>query len=387
MVKSMTLADFYNYVRDNRKRIADVYREVEEIQYQFNDLHGRQTAERQKLVSAYAPLLLKGDDLPPELRQLLLAREQVERKVIQDEIAMLAKEIALKRQSAEEFIRLGQGQVAALREENPILNQQEEELKARRASVAQEIERLDAELKRIGCFPFGWLTGFLRRRRLHQQRDKLAGNLTALDTGIRVVREKWQTKKKELQATQADLQGKWQALSVETSQLQARMDDLTANTDELSKRKAAQNLLESLKEQPLDAGPWRDRLSPLVELGRNKGNYEVGLTTVAEILGLLKGMGEGMDRFVRSVATVYEEQKRYKLPMLKLTLPDTAVSFHAVWPEFQAKVKDEKYLGTHPLEFSQHVQEIVQQRLQEATIQRMFEDMGGALTKATKQWR
>ena len=70
MPTTITLADFYNYVRDSRKRIADVYREIEEIQYQFNELHARQLAERQKLISAYAPLLQKGEDLPPELQQL-----------------------------------------------------------------------------------------------------------------------------------------------------------------------------------------------------------------------------------------------------------------------------------------------------------------------------
>jgi hypothetical protein len=386
MATALTLADFYNYVRDNRKRIADVYREIEEIQYQFNDLHARQMLEWEKLISTYAPLLLKGEDLPPELQELLAAQEQAERQAIQDESARLEKEIADKRGSADGFVQLGQKQVAALREENPILNQQEEELKARRTSVAREIERLDIELKQMGCFPIGWLTNVFQRRRLRRQREQLAENLTALDTGIRVVREKWQTRKKELQQSQADLQNKWQALSVEISQLQARLDDLEANIDDLSKRNAAQNLLGNLRELPVSAGPWRDRLAPLVELGHNKSNYEAGLTTVAETLGLLKGLGEGMDRFVRSVATVYEEQGRYKLAMLRVSLSDAVTSFYAFWPEFQAKVKDEKYLGTHPLEFSQRVQEVVRQRLQEAAIKSMFEDMGSALTAATKQW-
>ena len=387
MATALTLADFYNYVRDNRKRIADVYREIEEIQFQFNELHARQMAEWEKLVSTYAPLLLLGEDVPCELQQLLLAREQVERQAIQDEIARLQKEIAEKRTSADGFVQLAQKQVAALRDENPILNQQEEELKARRASVERDIQRLDTELKQMGCFPVGWLTNFARRRRVRRRRERLAENLTSLDTGIRVVREKWQARKKELQQSQADLQSKWQAISVEVSQLQARLDNLETNIGELSKRNAAQNLLGSLRELPVSAGPWRDRLAPLVELSHNKSNYEVGLTAVAEILGLLKGLGEGLDRFVRSVATVYEEQGRYKLPMLKLTLSDAVTSFHALWPEFQAKVKDEKYLGTHPLEFSQRVQEVVRQRLQEAAIKRMFEDMGSALTAATKQWR
>jgi hypothetical protein len=386
MATTLTLADFYNYVRDNRKRIADVYREIEEIQYQFNDLHAQQMADWEKLVSTYVPLLLKGEDLPPELQQLLAAQEQTERQAIRDEIARLEKEVADKRSSADSFVQLGQKQVAALREENPILNQQEEELKARRTSVAGEVERVDMQLKQMGCFPIGWLTHFFQRRRLRRQREQLAENLATLDAGIRVVREKWQTRKKELQQSQADLQSKWQAISVEVSQLQARLDYLTADIDELSKRNAAQNLLGNLQELPVNAGPWHDRLAPLIELSHNRSSYEVGLTTVAEILGLLKGLGEGMDRFVRSVATVYDEQKRYKLPMLKLALSDAVTSFHAQWPEFQAKVKDEKYLGTHPLEFSQRIQEVVHQRLQEDAIKCMFEDMGSALTTATKQW-
>ena len=386
MPTTITLADFYNYVRDGRKRIADVYREIEEIQYQFNDLHARQLAERQKLISAYAPLL-HSEELPPELQQVLAAQEQTERQAIQEEIARLTKEVAEKRGAADSFIQLGQKQVAALREENPVLNQQEEGLKVRRASLEQEIQRLDLELKQMGCFPLGWLTHFFQRRRLRREREQLVQNLGAMDNGIRIVREKWQTRKKELQQSQADLQGKWQALSVEASQLQARLDDLTTNIDDLSKQNAAKNLLGNLQELPVSEGDWRDRLAPLVELSRNKSSYEVGLTTVAESLGLLKGLGEGMDRFVRSVSTVYEEQRRYKLAMPRVTLSDAVTSFHARWPEFQAKVKDEKYLGTHPLEFSQRVREIIGQQFQENAIKRMFEDMGNALTLATKQWR
>ena len=387
MGTKMTLAEFYRYTRENRKRIADVYREIEEIQYQFNDLHARRLEERKKLIAAQAQLLLEAsDDLPIELVQLLAAQEQVERKAIQEEIARLESEIADKRQRAEGFIKEAQRQVAYLREQNPILNQQEEELKARRISLENEIQRLDTEIKRLSRFPFGWLIHFVKRRRLRRERAQLAENLEAISTGIRTVREKWQAEKKQLQESQTDLQSQWQALSVETAQLQARLDYLRANIDEQSRRNAAQNLLSNLRELPVTTGPWKDRLTPLLELGRTKSEYEAGLTSVAEILGLLKGLGEGMDRFIRSVATLYEEQHRYKLPPLTLNLSDAVISFHAAWPDFQSKVKDEKYLGTHPLEFSQRVQDSVRERFNEAAIQKMFEDMGAAMTRATKAW-
>ena len=378
----MSLAEFYQYARTNRKRIADIYREIEEIQYQFNDLYTRQLEERQELIATRAPLLLEAPkDLPVELRHLLEAQEQVERQAIQEEIARLEGDIADKRQKADNFIKEAQLQVAHLREQNPILDQQEEGLKARRASLENEIQQLDTEIKQLG------LTRFFKRRRLGRERASLAENLESVKAGIRAVREKWQAEKKRLQETQTDLQSKWQVLSVETAQLQARLDYLTANIDELSKRNAAQNLLGNLEELPAIEGPWRDRLAPLVELSGSKANYETGLTSVAEILGLLKGLGEGLDRFIRSVATVYEEQRRYKLPSLTLNLSDAVTSFHTVWPDFQSKVKDEKYLGTHPLEFNQRIQEVVQEQINEADIQKMFDDMGNALTRATKAWR
>jgi len=387
MATTMTLGNFYSYIRNNRKRIADIYREIEEIQYQFNDLHARLLQGRQKLIDTYVPLLLKTDDLPADLAQLLATQEKVERDALQKEISALEEETTLKRQKADQLIKQAQEQIAQLRQQNPILNEQEEQLKARRASIEREIQRLDNELKRLGGFPIGWLTNYFRRRRLLTQRRKLAENLEAINRGIRAVRAKWQEEKKRLQESQAELQRQWQALSVEVAQLQARLDDLTANIEEYSKQRAARNWLSNLQDLPATDEPWRERLAPLVELNRKKVQYEAGLTSVAEILGLLKGLGEGMDRFIRSVATVYEEQQRYKLPELRLNLSDAVTSFHAIWPDFQAKVKDEKYLGAHPLEFSQRIKEVVQQKLHESAIQKMFEDMGNALTEATKAWR
>lgn len=388
MATMMTLGEFYRYLREKRKLIADIYREVEEVQYQFNDLHTRQRQEHQKLVATYAPLLAEpGEDLAPELKQLLDAQVQVERQALQDEMARLEAETAAKRQQADSFVSEAQRQVTYLRDQNPILNQQEEELKARRTSLEADIERLKLQIRQLGGLPIGWLVNLFKRQRLRRELADAEENLQAVLRGIRAVREKWQEEKNRLQASQVELQGKWQALSVETAQLQARLDFVASNLDQESQRNAARNLLNNMIESPVVQGTWAERLTPLAELLRAQKNYETGLTAVAEILGLLTGLGEGMDRFIRSVATVYEEQRRYKLPQLTLTLSDAATALHSLWPDLQSKVKDEKYLGANPLEFSQRVQEFATSRLHEPAIQKMFDDMGEALTAATKAWR
>ncbi len=383
MGTKMTLADFYRYARENRKRIGDIYREIEEIQYQFNELYTRQQDERNKQIAALAPQFVseEGERLPPELQQLFVSQIEAERQALHEEIIRLGSEITEKRKKADGLIKEAQREVAHVRKENPILDQQEEELKARRASMERKIEQLDTELRSMNP-----LTGFLARRRLGKEREKALDNLEAVTKGIRTVREAWQNKKARLQEAQTSLQGEWQALSVEASQLQARLDYLTNNLEMESKRNAAWNLLSSLTEVPVTQKPWKDQLSPVVELTVSKVQYETGLRSVAEILGMLKGLGEGMDRLIRSVGTVYEEQRRYKLPSLTVNLPDAVTAFHAIWPDFQAKVKDEKYLGTHPVEFEQRISAIVPQHLDKASIQKMFDGMGEALTRATKAW-
>ncbi len=382
MGTKMSLAEFYNYARQNRKRMSDIYREIEEIQYQFNDLYSTQMQERDKLIAAHVPLLLEAPgDLPLELRHLLEKQEKTELQALMEEITKLEGETEDKRRQADSLIKQAQDQTAYVRGQNPILDQQEEELKARQASIESDLAKVDAEIDQLG------LLKFFERRRLGKERAQLAENRESVKAGIRAVREKWQADKRQMQEAQTGLQSQWQALSVETAQLQARLDYLAANRNALSRRNAAQRLLENLKELPVADGPWEDRLRPLVELGQNQRSYETGLTSVAEILGLLKGLGEGMDRFIRSVGTVYEEQRRYKLPSLTLNLSDAVTSFHSIWPDFQAKVKDEKYLGTHPLEFNRRIQIIVQERINEDAIQKMFDEMGAALTRATKAWR
>ena len=386
MVATMTLAEFYRYTRENRKRVADVFREIEEIQYQFNSLYEQQAVKRQALIATYTPLLQDAEDLSDEMAMLLAEQEQLARAAIEEEIAKLEPEISEKRGSGDALIQEAQRRVADLRKQNPILDQQEEQLKARHAALQGELEQLDAEVKKLNRFPVGWLTNAIKLRGLRKQRLVVFKNIGAYEKGVRTVRKKWQADKKALQDKQADLRNTWQVLSVEVSQLQSRLDHLAANIDQQAKQNAAQRLLSDLQELPTGTGSWKPRLDPLVELNRNEAIYRTGLRTVSEILGLLQGLGEGMDRFILSVGTVYEEQRRYKLSPLKVRLPTAVTTFHDIWPEFQSKVKDEKYLGTHPLEFSQRVEDFTRERLSEKAIKLMFKNMGDALTKATKAW-
>jgi chromosome segregation ATPase len=381
MPKTVRLGDFCEYVANQQRAIRSVYTEIEEVQFQFNELHRQTLASWQAAVRQTVPMLLDDAQLPPEVAQSLLRAVQEEQARIEQEIADLRGRVEARRQEADAVAAEAQAGLQALRRDNPRLDADEEACKARRAAIEQEIRRLDAEIKATP-----WLTGLFRRRRLGREREAQRRLLAQETVRLRRVREMWQEEKRSFEINQAELRARWDAASAEAAQLQARLDYLQENLARLSRENGAGRYLAELQTVPEAPEPLRAALAEVVRLNQVRGEYEEGLRTVAEALGLLKGLAEGLERFYKSAEKVYEEQRQYNLRELHVALSDSVLNFHALWPELQAQVKDEKMLGTHPAEFSRRVRPAITGRLSEQAIAAMFESLGDALTQATKAW-
>lgn len=381
MATTVPLGEFCQFVANQAQQIKSVYAEIEEVQRQFNEFHRQQLQEWQAAVNKAVPLLQGSAALPPQVAQSLLEVILEERAKLEKEIGELAALVEARRLEADRTIAEAQAELKALRETNPKLDASEEAMKARRAEIQQTIQRLDAQ---IHATP--WLTGMLQRRRLGRQRSQEQANLAAETARLRRVREAWQEEKQHYAADQARLHTQWETASTEAAQRQARLDYLQGSIERLSRENGSARFLAELQAVPDAPEPLHAALAEVVELNRVKAEYEDGLRTVAEALGLLKGLADGMDRFYRSAEKVYEEQRQYNLRELHLELADAVLGFHALWPELQAQVKDEKMLGTHPAEFSRRVRPVIAGRLGDQTIAAMFESMGAALTQATKAW-
>ena len=381
MPKTVRLGDLCEYVANQQRAIRRLYAEIEEVQFQFNEVHRQTVASWQAAVRQAVPMLLSDAQLPPHLAQSLLRVVQEEQAKLEQEIADLQARVDARRKEADAVAAEAQARLWALRRDNPRLDADEEACKARQAAIEQEIRRLDAELQATH-----WLTGLMRRRRLAREREAQRQALAQETARLRHVREMWQDEKRSFELEQSELRAKWDAASTEAAQLQARLDYLQANLLRLSRENGARRYLAELQSVPEPLEPVHASLAEVVRLNRVKGEYEEGLRTVAEALGLLKGLAEGLERFCKSAEKVYEEQRQYNLPELHVVLSDTVLSFHALWPELQAQVKDEKTLGTHPAEFSRRVRPAIIDRLSEQAIGAMFESLGDALTQATKAW-
>jgi len=390
--KRMKLSEFYRYLDSVRRQVEACYGEVEEVQFEFNEIFRRELAAWQaQFADAFPRVLALRDELPAPFAEALRRQEAAEKERLRGEMGELEQKIAANEKRMDALLAGAQEAAEGLRKANPELDQREEHLKSLIQQYEEEYAQAYERLDRIDTFPIGWLTrmGEIGRLRRVQRRAKKQ-QAEAVEK-LRAVREDWVKRMDKAGETQAELRGEWQRLSVETAQLKADLDQKKSSFDVLAEQAAAQNLLENLGEAPSGLpDPLQESIPELVRLNGVRKGYEQGLASVAEALGLLKGIAEGLSRFGKSVGTVVQEQRRHSLKDVPVVLngggQSSPLAINALWPTLAAKVKDEKHLGRHPLEFSKLVRNELTRRLNEEAVQGYFDHMGEALNQATAAW-
>ena len=386
-VHRMTIAQFHRYLDDRRREAEACYKEVEEVQFEFNEIFRREMeAWQEKFSYCYPRIAVQRQEMPTGFANTIDRAEQEELDRLRGEIAELEKQIDEGQATSDDLLTQAQAATLALRQANPQLDEREEELKSLMARYQDEYAQAFEEIETLQSPLLGSLPHFFRVRKLRKAQKKAKKQQASMLREIQAVRKDWLDKVEGAGETQAELRKKWQEAQVEMSQNQARRDHLADNLADLAVEAALQRVLEELDEPPDVPGELGVALAELVERNRVRRSYEEGLRAVAEVLGLTKGVGDGLTRFQRSVATVLQEQRRYNLKEVHVPLPQSAAVMNQVWKELGAKVKDEKHLGTHPLEFSRIVDSQVKTRLTDENIQKLFETMGEALNQATKAW-
>ena len=384
----MTLDEFHRYLDDKGRELKAAYKETGEVQFQFNEIFKQALAGwQEQFVFCYPRLAAQRGELPEEFARSIDAVETEELERIRQEIANNKTEIDEGRSAMDGLLADGQAASVALRTTNPKLDRHEELLKRQVAKRQDEYAQAHEEIETLRAKPMGWLTAYAQIRRLRKVQRLAKKQQTHALEEMRKVRQKWVDQIAQTGDTQAELRNQWQELGIKNSQLQSKADHLTQNLAELAEQAALQRVLEELDSAPQVPGELGTGLADLVQRNGVRGDYEQGLQSVAEALGLLKGVGEGLTRFQRSVQTVLQEQRRYSLAQVKVRVPESVARINQIWEELADRVRDEKHLGTHPLEFSRIVDEQIRSRLTDQAIQTFFENMGEALNEATKAWK
>ncbi|HTP10594.1 MAG TPA: hypothetical protein VMP08_20210, partial [Anaerolineae bacterium] len=222
---------------------------------------------------------------------------------------------------------------------------------------------------------------------LDRERFRVLGRLQQLEKNLKDVRQEWKDLSIDTAKQETDWQTEWRQRTEQLSQVRQQHDYLEENTAAEVQRRAILYVIDNLKTLP--AGGDAALLQPMIDLNIQTDDFQTALGSVSSILGILKGVDEGLKRLSQSVETLIAEQQRHSefLPGLNIAVDDQVTAFGQTWNDLATKSKDEKTLATHPTDFVAAMQPFLEQRLTQEHIAAFFNAMGNSLKEATAGWR
>ncbi len=382
------IGQFEDFVESAQGSVSRLFQEILEVQKAVNDtreqlrLGRRDQVDRARALLAGAGQALDGGFLSSyeakraEFAQSLEAEAQALTQIVQEGEAKSEALTVRARELRNE-----------LRSLNPELDKQEEALKRRRSELEAEAAELDRKIAARARW-FGTITRRKEIRKLGEQLAKADARAREFADALDNVRKEWTTKLSATSAEDARLQEDWSANELRVARLRQDLSLLTTDLPAEAERRALFSLVEGAATAPPTGDSGLDEaLATVNELSDRLDEEEAALAAGSEMLGMLKGVGEGLDGFRKALTSVRAEQEAHsELPRLFVELPESAVAFHAAWDELSRYVVDEKQMAAYPGHFVRALRQLLDERLTPQGIERMFGEMGDALTRATDRW-
>jgi len=383
------LATMIEYFQSQEAKIDRLVQEIDEInQGVTTALVEAQDGIENALSAAVLTADEQRDALAPWLKQALEAGLPAMRDTKGSRRVELEKTISDLYTQRTEIEKQEQRELDALAQANPALNAREEELKQQRAQTEASIAQVESELGQAGA-GLGWLTSFGRIRRLRREHQLRATALYGIRERLSEVRSTWAGQEGKAKELQDRLQQAWRLRTMDIAKLTQEMDSLTDDFEGVCRRQVIEDLFRKQESfEPSGVAALDQDLKVLTEWRQRSADCESGVVAVSEILGLLKGMKEGLGRMRSSIESVKQEQDMHsELSDLKLKAPEALLQFHQIWDALLPTVVDEKQSVAHPKELADIIHQVIGARLSDKAIEAMFNVAGNVLTEATKeQW-
>lgn len=391
------LGTMIQYLDTQCASLTDLVREIEEIQREFETRFvGTQQEFENTKASAAAWVGAHNWQQPSWLIEAINDRLPAVREAKTKRLAEVRQELTGLENQRQAIEVQDQAGVAALKESNPRLNAREEDLKVQVEQIRAALGEKMKEWKQAGS-GLGWLTRSGKVRQLRGEIEKLSAELSKTSGRLTEVRNSWLALEKKTDETDQRLQEAWRLRTAEIARLKRELNQLEGDLETVCREAALTEILDALAAPPVaraarprqDDDPALDALlTQIVALHDQTRDYEAGIAQVAELMGMLKGLCEGLTRMRESVASVKSEQDMHaELADLKLQAPEGVLQFHRLWAELRPVVLDEKQAAEHPRNFADHIKQVIGDRLSNTAIDQMFNDLGNELNRATKeQW-
>ncbi len=391
MSRSFAAPAFRDFLQAERNKVSNAFQAMEHIQADYQGVYTRFRDDHDKTLAALADRVQALPDaaLPKELQVSIQARVPEECKTIEKRIAELNQELPRIQKEMDDLLAANQKKIADLRNLNPQLNDREERVKADVALAQKQLDDLNQQVgEQAGGL--GFILHAFKIHELDRERYRVLGRVESLTSELSKVRQEWKDKHEGIEKEQRESQSAWQELQARAGTLSQERDELAQASDTLARQRAITFVLDNLK-TPVETkqAALDGDLKQMVALNIQTDDLQTALGSIAGILGVMKGMDEGLKRLGESAAAIINEQQRHSayLPPLTIELDDGVLTFGKVWDDLSAKGKDEKTFAAHPADFATAMKPFLDDRLANDKIAGYFNALGQALQRATGKWR
>ncbi len=385
----LSIHQFERFVTDAQTHVGRLYKEIEEVQQALNDAREGARLERQDLVERARHMLKeRHSQLDAGFVSGWNARVAQELQSLETEARVLEQLIEEEQRKADEMLARAQRTRSELRKMNPELDAREEALKADLVRFDREANELDAEIARMARW-FGMLFRKRAIRELEERLRALEKRMEAVEKALAHTRKEWAAVLEAATSEEQELQTGWQTTEQRVARMRQDLNRMREDVQGEAERRALFAMVQGAEEPPSSGDAEIDAL--LAEVDRLSDEVldeqERALQAGSEMLGMLSGLGQGLDGLRESVASVRKEQDAHsELPPLVISLPDSVVTFHCYWPQLAQYIVDERQMAAHPAAMAEALRAVIDQQLTGEAIERMFVEMGNALSAATERW-
>jgi len=381
--------EFGKFVEDAQGGVAALYKEIAEVQEALNDAREAARLQRRDLVDqARLMVRAKRDALDAGFMQTWDAKVEEQHKSLEAEAAALKELIAKGEADSDQLLSKGTKVRERLKALNPELDTQEEALKKEVADLDRKASELDAQIAGLARW-FGLVTRRRDIKELAKQLTRTDEKLSAAEKALADVRKRWLDTAEQAKHEEDSFEQDWETLELRVARLRQDLSAIEVDLDGEAERRALFGMVQGDAEPPSAGDSDVDKLlAKIDDVADNVlDEQEKALTAGAEMLGMLSGLGQGLDGFRKSLQSVIDEQDGHsELPKLQIEVPDPVSEFHAGWTELRDYVVNERQMAAYPTQFCQALRPVLDQRMTAQGIERMFTEMGDALSRATERW-
>jgi hypothetical protein len=388
----MKANEMLRYLEEQSHAIEALTKQLNEVQIEFNAQFDQFKAQHDATLDHLTDQVAEHmETVGPQLRKSIQERIPEERQRIKERQQKVRDEYLPKRvQAADDLLSQAQTEVANLRALNPRLDAREESLKSEKAELVAQLESFNEGIRQQSR-GLGVLLHFISITQADRERQRILGKLEVTSKRLQNTRQEWEHQRLQTEKDQSDLQRRWQLEGVAVARLRSELDQLDdpIHRETLALRRAIRHVLDNLKDSPDASDPELEgSLREMAGLNVQTDTYHEGLASVGGLIGLLGGLGSGMEAIHKSVKGLAGEQQMHSayLRPLSFALPPRVRAFHQQWPALAKQFAEEKAIGAHPASLYVAVESLLAGPLSQANIEAVFQDLGDMIERATAAW-